>query len=143
MLLLEELVNHMGINGNFRLRFIVDNVMCTGDFRNGQDDKIDTEKLIDDFIQYIYANEEYFGDLRNHLEENEANKGEKFKTTVFNSMVVFLMENENRVDGYLKKPEISEVIYNFHKGNKYHERYPAHGIMMDPFEMYLAEQDEA
>jgi len=136
MLLLEELVNHMGINGNFRLRFIIDNVMCTGDFRNGQDDKIDTEKLIDDFIQYMNANEEYFGDLRNRLEENIANKGEKFKTTVFNSMVVFLMESEKRVEGYLKAPKISEVIYNFHKGNEYHERYPAHGIMMDPFEMY-------
>jgi len=32
-------------------------------------------------------------------------------------MVVFLMENEKRVECYLKDLEISEVIYNFHKGD--------------------------
>jgi len=41
MLLLEELVNHMGINRSFKLRFIIDNALCTGDFRNGKIGKID------------------------------------------------------------------------------------------------------
>jgi len=136
MFLLEELVNHIGLHGSFKLRFIIDNVLCAGDFRNGQDDEIDKEKLINDFMRFIDANKEYFEDLQNHLEENKANRGEKFRKIVFNSMVVFVMENKNRVDDYLTDPEISEVIYNFHKGNEYHERYFAHGIVMDPFEMY-------
>jgi len=50
MLLLEELVNQKGINGIFKLSFIIDNVLCIGDFRNGQNDNLDTEKLVNHFI---------------------------------------------------------------------------------------------
>jgi len=57
-------------------------------------------------------------------------------------MVVFLMENGKKVDDYLKDPKIPEVIYNFYKGNEYHEHYSAHGTFMNPFEMYLAEKIE-
>jgi len=88
------------------------------------------------------AHEEYFEDLQSHLEENEAHKSEKIRTSIFNMMVVFLIENGKRVDGYLKEPVIPEVIYNFYKGNEYHERYSAHGTFMNPLEMYLAEKTE-
>jgi len=94
---------------------------------------------MEDFVQYINENEKHFEDLRSHLEENEANKGEKFRMSVFNSMVVFLMKNEKRVDNYLKDSEISEMVYNFHKGTEYHERYSVDDILMNPLDTYLSE----
>jgi len=117
-------------------------VFCIGYFRNGQNDNLDTGKLVDDFIQFMNAYEEYFEDLRNHLEENEAYKRENLRTSIFNIMVVFLMENEKRGDDYLKDPEILKFIYNFYKRDEYYERYSAHGTFMNPFEMYLAEKAE-
>jgi len=71
-------------------------VWCIGDFRNGQNDNLDTEKLVDDFIHFMNASEEYFEDLRIHLEENEAYNVEKLRTSIFNMMVVFLIENGKR-----------------------------------------------
>jgi len=71
MLLLEELVNQMGVTGIFKLSFIIDNVLCIGDFRNGQNDNLVTEKLVDDFIQFMNAYERYFEGLQSHLEEKK------------------------------------------------------------------------
>jgi len=58
-------------------------------------------------------------------------------------MVVFLMEHGNTVNRYLKVKNIPEVIYNFYKETKYHERYSVEGNFMNPLNIYLEEKAES
>jgi len=81
MLLLEELLNNMGIDWNVRIHFIMDYVLCSGDFRKAQRDHFEgkniifTEKLLNDYIKYMDGNREYFEDLSDYLKETSDHKG--------------------------------------------------------------------
>lgn len=149
---MEELVDGMGSKGMFKMSFIMDDVLCTGDFRKREADRllqgghdeesvevkspIDTEKLWKDYGKFVEEEKEYFERLSAHLEENEDYREDIFLTSVFNDMVVFLMEKENSLDDYLIGAELPEVIYNFYKMNTYHEYYFVNGADMNPLSVF-------
>jgi len=149
MLLLEELLNSMRLDWVVQIHFIMDGVLCSGDFRKAQRNHFEgknvifTERLRHDYIKYMDGNREYFEDLGDYLEETSDNKGNILRTSVFNRMVVFLMEEGNTVNRYFKVKNILEIIYNFYKETKYYERYPVEGNLMNPVDIYLEEKAES
>jgi len=46
MLLLEVLLNNMVVDWNVHIHFIMDGVLCSGDFRKAQSDHFDGENII-------------------------------------------------------------------------------------------------
>src|SRR5690554_2423936 len=104
MVLLEDLVEHCSPEHNYKIFFILDNkTLCIGDFRKRKtkqslstDDYSDihSEKLLNDYMSFIYNNEEirqYAIDLFAYFEEYvDFYQKEKIENHLLASMTAFL-----------------------------------------------------
>jgi len=149
MLLLEEMLNNIGIDWVVQIHFIMDEKLCAGDFRKAQLDNFEgeniifTERLLHDYIKYTKGNQGYFEDLGEHLEETDGHQGDILRRSVLNIMVAFLMEQGTTVNRYFKVRNIPEVVYNFYKETKYYERYSVEDKFMNPVNINLEEKTES
>lgn len=152
MLLLEELVDGINSKGKYKISFMMDNAICTGNFRTRETDRllqddneqeavmfetlIDTNRLWNDYQLFLAEDKEYFIKLSKHLEETNDYGSDKTLTSIFNHMVVFLMDKENTLDDYLTTDDIPEVIYHLYKRETYHEYYVTNGAHMEPLSIF-------
>lgn len=126
MVLLEELLD-IESKGISRIKFVMNENfydVCSGNFRkNISNHYIDRDNLVKDFLSFHEDEMVYFDELFEHLRKDVKYKKEKFRTAVFNQLILFLEYIEDNTEEYLIGYEGPQIIYNANIENEYFEEY--------------------
>lgn len=144
MVLLETLVNSFGSDSLFRVTFLMFDMHFYGEFllrdeedRNEQWPRVHSERLKQDYLTTVMEEVDYFEALSADLKQSGPWRDVKFRNTIFNTMVVFLMEIENQVDDYFIDEPEAEMVYNlFTSPNKYVKELDLSGMRVNPFDLH-------